>query len=303
LAEIEARGLTKRFGDRLAVDSVSFDVERGETYGLLGPNGAGKTSIMRMLAGLAPISSGTLRVAGLDVARQSRAVRARLGVVTQSDGLDGDLDVRQNLEIFGYLCGLSRAEARRRADEVLEFFDLTPRARDEVAELSGGMRRRLAIARALVARPPIIVLDEPTTGLDPESRIRLWEELALLKRAEVTLLMSTHYMDEAEILCDRLAILHSGRILDEGTPPELIGRHAGAGAADIRLDGATREDVRATLIAAGLPFREVGALFRVTGRDGVAPELPPLGGVQVARRHATLEDVFLALAGRGLSDV
>jgi lipooligosaccharide transport system ATP-binding protein len=302
MAEIEASGLVKCFGQFRAVDGISFTVAAGETYGLLGPNGAGKTSTMRMLAGLSPITAGSLRVAGLDVARHARAVRACLGVVTQNDGLDEELTARQNLEVFGYLMGLSRRRAHRRAGEVLEFFGLADRGGDEVADLSGGMRRRLAIARALVGQPRVVVLDEPTTGLDPESRVRVWEELAALKRAGVTLLMSTHYMDEAETLCDRLAILHSGRILDEGTPPELVLRHAGSGAADVRPISARRDDVRRTLLDAQQPFREVGALFRVTGRDGRPPDLPAIDGVQIAHRAANLEDVFLSLAGRGLRE-
>jgi lipooligosaccharide transport system ATP-binding protein len=302
MAEIEARDLVKTFGTFRAVDGVSFAVTAGETYGLLGPNGAGKTTTMRMLAGLSPITSGSLRLAGLDVAQNPRRVRMSLGVVTQSDGLDEELTVVQNLEVFGYLVGLSRRDARRRAREVLEFFDLLGRADDEVMELSGGMRRRLAIARSLVTRPRVIVLDEPSTGLDPESRVRVWEELATLKQAGVTLLMSTHYMDEAETLCDRLAILYAGRILDEGTPPELVARHAGSAAADVRPETASRDRVRDALTAAGQRFREVGALFRVTGRDGAAPRLPAMEGVKITERAANLEDVFLSLAGRGLAE-
>lgn len=302
VAEIEARELVKSFGALRAVDGVSFDVRRGETFGLLGPNGAGKTSIMRMAAGLSPLTSGSLRVAGIDVARHPRDVRERLGIVTQNDGLDRELSVRQNLELFGYLAGLSRRRARQRTDEILEFFALSPRANDEIHALSGGLCRRLAIARALMARPRVIVLDEPSTGLDPQSRLRVWEELAVLKRTDVTLLMSTHYMDEAETLCDRLAVLHAGRFLDAGAPPELIARHAGGGTCDVRLDGASRETVRGALLASGQPFREVGALFRVAGRDGHAPELPTLSGVRVTMRPANLEDVFLTLTGRGLED-
>jgi lipooligosaccharide transport system ATP-binding protein len=302
VAEIEARNLVKCFGAFRAVDGVSFAVAPGETYGLLGPNGAGKTTTMRMLAGLSPITSGTLHLAGMNVADNPRGVRTCLGVVTQSDGLDEELSVRQNLEVFGFLVGLSRREAARRAAEVLEFFELAGRANDEVDDLSGGMRRRLAIARALITRPRVIVLDEPSTGLDPESRVRVWEELATLKQYGVTLLMSTHYMDEAETLCDRLANLHSGRILDEGTPPELVARHAGSAAADIRPAGLPRERVRAALQAAGARFREVGAMFRVTGFDGRPPLLPALDGVQVTQRAANLEDVFLSLAGRGLGE-
>jgi lipooligosaccharide transport system ATP-binding protein len=302
MAEIEVRELVKRYGTATAVDGISFRVEAGETYGLLGPNGAGKTTTMRMLAGLSPIDAGRIEVAGLDVATQGRAVRALLGVVTQADGLDGDLTVRQNLQVFGDLVGLSRRAARARADEVLEFFALSDKADAEVDELSGGMKRRLAIARALMGRPRVIVMDEPSTGLDPDSRMRVWEELATLKRAGVTLLMSTHYMDEAEMLCDRLAIMADGRILDEGTPAELIARHAGEAALDVRPSGATRDATRAALAATGLPFREVGAVFRVTGRNGEQPALPEIEGVVVTSRAPNLEDVFLRIAGRGLSE-
>ena len=184
-AEIEVHALVKQFGAVRAVDGVSFSVAPGETYGLLGPNGAGKTSIMRILAGLSPPSRGAVRVAGLDVRQEPRAVRDQMGVVTQADGLDTELSVRQNLEVFGFLAGLSVRRARERAAEVLEFFDLEKRAADRIDDLSGGLRRRLAIARALVNRPRVIVLDEPSTGLDPESRTKVWEELAVLKRSGV----------------------------------------------------------------------------------------------------------------------
>ncbi len=303
--EIEVRDLVKRFGDLRAVDGVSFSVEKGETYGLLGPNGAGKTSIMRILAGLSPRSGGSAHVAGIDVREHPRAVRAMMGVVTQADGLDTEVSVRQNLELFGYLSGLTRRASKLRAAEVLEFFALAVRGEDRVDELSGGLRRRLAIARAFVTKPRVIVLDEPSTGLDPESRVKVWEELAVLKRSGVTILLTTHYMDEAEILSDRIAVLHSGRLLDEATPPALIARHAGAPVAEIRLDTpgpAARDRVRKRLDASGQSYREIGALFRVSGRAGRGPELPPLEGVRVTERPANLEDVFLALAGRGLAD-
>ncbi len=303
--EIEVVNLVKEFSGTRAVDGVSFDVARGETVGLLGPNGAGKTSIMRILAGLSPPSGGSARVAGLDVTEAPREVRHIMGVVTQADGLDSDVSVRQNLEVFGYLCGLSRRDAGRRADDVLDFFDLTARAKDRVDELSGGMRRRLAIARALVNRPRVIVLDEPSTGLDPESRVKVWEELAVLKGQGVTILMTTHYMDEAETLSDRIAMLHSGRLLDEAAPHELVTRHAAGGVAEVRPndpDPAARERLRQALDATGYAYRELGAVFRVTGRDGESPALPALPGARVTERPANLEDVFLALAGRGLGE-
>ena len=299
-ALVRVRGLVKRFGAFVAVDGVSFDVHPGETYGLLGPNGAGKTSTMRILSALSPPSGGEVVVAGFDVTRAGRDVRRILGVVTQSDGLDTEVSVRQNLELYGYLAGLSRRRAAERTAEVLRFFDLAERAEDEIDELSGGMKRRLAIARALMTEPRVIILDEPTTGLDPQSRNRVWEELAVLKSTNVTVILSTHYMEEAATLCDRLAILDNGRILDEDTPAALIERHAGHAVAEARLDGASRSGLRAALVAHGYSFREVGAVFLVTAPGGRPPDLSGIGGIRVSHRVPTLEDVFLTLTGREL---
>lgn len=297
---IEVHELEKRFGTFRAVDRVSFSVGAGETFGLLGPNGAGKTTLMRMLAGLSPVNGGRAEVMGLDVASQGRQVRSRLGVVTQSDGLDQELSVRQNLEIFGFVAGLSRARARQRADEVLGFFNLRSRGDDEISELSGGMRRRVAIARALMGSPDVIILDEPSTGLDPESRTRVWEELTELRQTGVTLLMSTHYMDEAEILCDRIAMLDDGRILDIDTPPALVQRHAGSEALEVRAASTTPEQLRAALRDQGIAFRQVGQVLRIIGRDGAPAPRPDLEGAEISVRAPNLEDVFLALAGRQL---
>ena len=299
-ATIQGRDIVKRFGHTAAVDGVTFDVMKGETYGLLGPNGAGKTTLMRLLSALSPLSSGELVVAGLDVTRQGRAVRERLGVVTQQDGLDTDLTVRQNLETYGYFSGLSRRESSRRAAEVLAFFGLNDRANDDIDHLSGGMKRRLAIARAFLMAPDVIILDEPTTGLDPQGRNLVWEKLAALKASGVTILMSTHYMEEAAALCDRIAIMHLGRILDEGTPDELIARHASTEVAQLRVTTDAQADVRAALAAAGHAWREVGAVIHVAGRNGQRPQIPPLQGAHVIYRPGNLEDVFLAVAGRGL---
>jgi lipooligosaccharide transport system ATP-binding protein len=296
---IDVRGLVKHFGSLRAVDGICFAVERGETLGLLGPNGAGKTSTMRVLSGLSPANEGSVHVAGIDALRDGRAVRRVLGVVTQEDGLDPDVNVRQNLELYGFLAGLSRTEAAGRAEEVLGFFALATRAKDSVDDLSGGMKRRLAIARAMMCEPQVIVLDEPTTGLDPHSRNHVWEELARLKSRGVTILMSTHYMDEAATLCDRVAIMDRGRLLDVAPPPELVARHAGASVTELRLDGASRESVRAALRAAGCEWREIGALFRLTGD---APDLGELPGVRLDRRATTLEDAFLNLTGRELRE-
>ena len=300
-AVIRASRITKRFGEVTAVDDVSFEVRRGETYGLLGPNGAGKTTTMRMVSGLSPLSAGDLIVAGIDVSRQGREVRNVLGVVTQQDGLDTDLTVQQNLEMYSYFSGLSRRESRRRAAEVLAFFGLSDRANDDIDHLSGGMKRRLAIARAFMTEPDVIVLDEPTTGLDPQGRNLVWEKLAVLKSSGVTILMSTHYMEEAATLCDRIAIMHVGRILDEGTPDELIGRHASAEVAQLRVGPtAAAADVRSALDATGCAWRQVGNVLHILGRNGQRPQVPSMDGVRVTYRPGNLEDVFLAVAGRGL---
>jgi len=299
---IEVQGLVKCFGSLRAVDGVSFQVDRSETFGLLGPNGAGKTSIMRVLSGLSPVDAGSVHVEGIDALREGRRVRGLLGVVTQADGLDEDVNVRQNLELFGYLAGLSRRRARERAAEVLRFFGLSERAEDKVDELSGGMKRRLAIARALVVEPRVVILDEPTTGLDPHSRTRVWEELALLKAAGVTIFMSTHYMDEAATLCDRIAIMDRGRILSLAPPRTLVERHAGSHVTELRLDGADRHAVRATLREAGFQWREIGAVFRLDGDGASAESLPGLQGVRIDSRPGNLEDVFLQLTGKELRE-
>ena len=299
---ISASGITKNFGELTAVDGVSFDVHKGETYGLLGPNGAGKTTTMRLLSALSPLTSGSLTVAGLDVTSEGRAVRDVLGVVTQQDGLDTDLDPRDNLVIYGVLAGLDYSTAGRRADAVLQFFDLTDRARDEIEYLSGGMKRRLCIARAFMTNPRVIVLDEPTTGLDPHGRSRVWEELQTLKEAGVTVLMSTHYMEEAAALCDRVAIMHHGKILDEGTPDELVNRHAGSEVAVVRVLNGVRRDVVSWIEEAGFDFRVSGMTITVTSGAVGRPDLTGLQGVSVTFRPSNLEDVFLSVAGRGLVD-
>ncbi len=299
---ISASDLTKRFGEIVAVDGISFEVSRGETYGLLGPNGAGKTTTMRMISGLSPLTAGKLTVAGIDVTHQAREVRNVLGVVTQEDGLDTDLDAKQNLIVYGFTAGLSYAEAEKRADAVLMFFDLTDKAHEEIDYLSGGMKRRLAIARAFMTSPRVIVLDEPTTGLDPQGRNRVWQELETMKQGGVTILMSTHYMDEAAALCDRLAIMHHGKILAEGTPDELVTRHAGSEVAQVRVSNGVRQDVVDWIGNAGLDYRDAGAVITVTSRNGARPDLSGLAGVRVSYRPSNLEDVFLTMAGRGLTD-
>ena len=299
---ISASRITKRFGEIVAVDGVSFEVRRGETYGLLGPNGAGKTTTMRMVSGLSPLTGGDLTVAGIDVSRQGREVRNVLGVVTQQDGLDTDLNARDNLITYGFITGLSLEQARRRADAVLMYFDLTDKSNEDIDNLSGGMKRRLAIARAFMTKPQVMVLDEPTTGLDPQGRNRVWQELETMKQAGVTVLMSTHYMDEAAALCDRLAIMHHGKILAEGAPDELVNRHAGPEVAQVRVSNGARQDVVDWIGNAGFDYRDAGAVITVSSPSGSRPDLSGLEGVRVSYRPSNLEDVFLSMAGTKLTD-
>src|SRR5436305_874544 len=223
---IHARGLTKRFGDFAAVDGIDFDVAPGEAFGFLGPNGAGKTSTMRMIGCVSPPSGGTLRVLGRDPQQDGPEIRARLGVVPQQDTLDLELTVRENIVIYGRYFGLKRAELRERADRLLEFVQLDERANDKVEPLSGGMKRRLTIARSLINQPDLMLLDEPTTGLDPQARHLLWDKLYRLKLQGVTLALTTHYMDEAEQLCDRLVVMDKARIVAEGSPRQLIAQYS-----------------------------------------------------------------------------
>ena len=299
---IQATSISKRFGEIVAVDGVSFEVRRGETYGLLGPNGAGKTTTMRMVSGLSPLTGGDLTVAGIDVSREGREVRNVLGVVTQQDGLDTDLNARDNLITYGFITGLSLEQARRRADAVLMYFDLTDKSNEDIDNLSGGMKRRLAIARAFMTKPQVMVLDEPTTGLDPQGRNRVWQELETMKQAGVTVLMSTHYMDEAAALCDRLAIMHHGKILAEGAPDELVNRHAGPEVAQVRVSNGARQDVVDWIGNAGFDYRDAGAVITVSSPSGSRPDLSGLEGVRVSYRPSNLEDVFLSMAGTKLTD-
>src|SRR5579864_4453365 len=221
---VRARGLTKRFGDFTAVDGIDFDLYRGEAFGFLGPNGAGKSSTMRMIGCVSPPSGGQMTILGRDPVRDGSTIRARLGVVPQEDTLDLELTVRENLLVYGRYFGLSREVIRGRIARLLDFVQLSDRAGDQVEPLSGGMKRRLTIARSLVSEPEILLLDEPTTGLDPQARHVVWDRLYRLKQQGVTLVLTTHYMDEAEQLCDRLVIMDQGSIAQEGSPLELIRR-------------------------------------------------------------------------------
>ncbi|HLB18093.1 MAG TPA: ATP-binding cassette domain-containing protein [Gaiellaceae bacterium] len=305
---VHARGLVKRFGELVAVDGVDFDVERGEAFGFLGPNGAGKTSTMRMIGCVSPPSGGTLTILGLNPVTQGADIRARLGVVPQQDTLDMELTVRENIIIYGRYFGLGRSQLGQRADELLEFVQLTERANSRVEPLSGGMKRRLTIARSLVNEPDVLLLDEPTTGLDPQARHTVWDRLFRLKQRGVTLLLTTHYMDEAEQLCDRLVVMDKGKIAAEGSPQELIRRYSTREVVELRFapdqrpeEIASRLDGRLARRLEALPDR---LLLYTDDGDDTASRIHDLGlrPDSVLVRRSTLEDVFLHLTGRTLVD-
>jgi lipooligosaccharide transport system ATP-binding protein len=297
-----------------AVDGVDFDVAPGEAFGFLGPNGAGKTSTMRMIGAVSPVSAGTLTVFGLDPARQGARIRARLGVVPQADTLDNELTVMENLLIYGRYFGLPWNESRRRAKELLEFVQLTDRSNDQVEPLSGGMKRRLVIARALINEPALLLLDEPTTGLDPQARHLLWDRLYRLKQRGVTLCLTTHYMDEAEQLCDRLVVMDKAKIVAEGSPRQLIEQYVTREVLELRFN---RDEGEVGGIAAddsahidhqldGLAERieQLPDRLLVYTADGDATAAAAfergLRPASILVRRSTLEDVFLRLTGRSL---
>jgi lipooligosaccharide transport system ATP-binding protein len=303
---VQARGLTKKFGEFVAVDAIDFDIVKGEAFGFLGPNGAGKTSTMKMITTVSPITEGNLTVLGLDPTTQGRSIRQRIGVVPQEDNLDLELTVAENLYVYGRYHDMSRADIRRRTAELLEFAQLTDRAKSPVEPLSGGMKRRLTIARALINDPELVILDEPTTGLDPQARHALWDRLYRLKQQGATLIITTHYMDEAEQLCDRLVVMDKGVIAAEGSPRDLIAEHAPREVVELRfkdgqqdqavmkLDGlAHRSEVLADRVL--LYTDDAEATQHHMSERGIHPE-------QVLVRRSTLEDVFLRLTGRRLID-
>ena len=303
---IVAHNLVKRFGDFTAVNGIDVEVRRGEAFGFLGPNGAGKSSTMRMISCVSKPSDGTLRIFGLDPVTDGARIRARIGVVPQMDTLDTELSVQENLWIYGRFFDLSRAECRRRTKELLEFAQLTDRADSVVDNLSGGMKRRLSIARSLINEPELLLLDEPTTGLDPQARHVLWDRLYRLKQQGVTLVLTTHYMDEAEQLCDRLVVMDQGRIVAEGSPRSLIEQYATREVLELRFAAGTNEAEGPRAEGLGtrtevLPDRVLvytddgeGALAEAHHR-GLQPE-------SALVRRAGLEDVFLLLTGRTLVD-
>jgi len=301
---ISAANLSKSFGKLVAVDGIEFAVARGEAFGFLGPNGAGKTSTMRMIACVSPVTSGSLTIFGLDPATHGAEIRARLGVVPQEDTLDLELTVRENLQMYGRFFDLPWDEAARRADELLEFVQLQERAKDKVDVLSGGMKRRLSVARALINQPDLLLLDEPTTGLDPQARHLVWDRLYRLKQRGATVVLTTHYMDEAEQLCDRLVVMDKAKIAAAGTPRELIDEYSTREVVELRfpvdeqpnLDGVLKDLVERIEV---LPDRVLlytadgDAATAAVHRQGLRPESALI-------RRGTLEDVFLRLTGRSL---
>jgi lipooligosaccharide transport system ATP-binding protein len=301
---IEARRLTKTFGRRTVVDGVDLEVRRGECVGLLGPNGAGKTTTIHMVACYVRVGGGELRVFGLDPARDARAIKRRLGVVPQEDSLDPDLTVLTNLTVYARYFEIPRAKAAARAAELLQFVQLEERAREPIRILSGGMRRRLALARALISRPDLLILDEPTTGLDPQARHLVWQKLRGLRQGGVTMLLTTHYMEEASQLCDRVLILDEGRILAAGAPAALVDEHVGREVIELHDAGALAPGVLERLTGLSDSVERAGDEVYLYFRDGRSPPavLPLLERAAFAHRPATLEDVFLRLTGRELRD-
>ncbi len=301
---IHARGLTKRFGEFTAVDGIDFDVAPGEAFGFLGPNGAGKTSTMRMIACVSPVTAGTLTILGLDPQADGPRIRSRLGVIPQLDTLDTELSVKDNLVIYGRYFGLPRAEAARRADDLLEFVQLGDRGSSKVEPLSGGMKRRLSIARSLINDPSVMLLDEPTTGLDPQARHLVWERLYRLKQRGVTLVLTTHYMDEAEQLCDRLVVMDKARIVAAGSPRQLIEEYSTREVTVLRFPVGVQETLDGQLEGLGERLERLPDRVLVYSDDGeaaaVAAHQRGLQPETVLVRRSTLEDVFLRLTGRSL---
>ena len=303
---LSASGLTKTFGDFTAVDGIDVQVTRGESFGFLGPNGAGKSSTMKMVAATSPPTGGDLRIFGLDPVTDGAAVRARLGNCPQQDNLDEEITVEENLHVYGRYFGLPRTVIRERTDELLDFAQLTERRKDKVEPLSGGMKRRLTIARSLVNNPEILLLDEPTTGLDPQARHVLWDRLFRLKRQGVTLIITTHYMDEAEQLCDRLVVMDHGRIVAEGSPRSLIQAHSTREVLELRLP--VDDHLHAADLVEGIGERVEALpdrlLVYTDHGDGTLEAVHARGLQPVSSivRRSSLEDVFLHLTGRTLVD-
>ncbi len=299
---VDAKGLKKTFGDLVAVDGISFHVLPGECFGILGPNGAGKTSTIRMIYGFSPLTGGSLEVFGLNISQGWRTIKSRIGVCQQENNLDPDLTVQQNLEVFARYFDVPKQQAGQRAKELLEFIALDHRKNSPVTDLSGGMMRRLVLARALINNPDLVILDEPTTGLDPQSRHQVWERLEQLRAEGLSILLTTHYMDEASRLCDRLVIMDHGRILVEGKPIDLIKKHVGQ---DVIEVAGPSQELRTYIRSQPMAHEDLGHRLIIYGHEGsemfqnISKAYCDEGCIL---RMATLEDVFLKLTGRGLRE-
>jgi lipooligosaccharide transport system ATP-binding protein len=298
---IKAHDLTKKFGSFTAVDHIDFEVHKGECVGFLGPNGAGKTTTVRMIYCFLPLTEGELSVAGMSVAAQAREIKSMVGVAPQEDNLDLDFSVIKNLQVYARYFDISKAEAEKRAREQLKFFQLEEKRDVLISELSTGMKRRLILARALINEPQILLLDEPTTGLDPQARHIVWEEVRSLRKQGVTIILTTHYMDEAAALCDRILLMDNGKVIEQGRPSELIKKHVGADMLEVDNDEKLLQTLKVEFPDAH--FETFGDRIHVftTQPHGVFErflEKNPLTNVTI--RNANLEDVFLKLTGRGL---
>ena len=300
---VQVTDLVKRYGEFTAVNGISFAVEQGECFGILGPNGAGKSSTLRILTAISPATSGSVVIDGLDVAKQPRLVKALLGVVPQDEDLDTDLPVLQNLLVYSRYFRMPPKLALESATEALHFFELGDRADTKVDTLSGGMKRRLVIARAMLNRPKVLVLDEPTTGLDPMGRHLVWERLLELRRQGITTVLSTHNMEEATALCRRLVIIDHGQIIAEGPPSELVRQSAGREVVEVRPPLGEISAVRGRLTELGLHVERAGTALLAYGSDAIELERQLASeGLQVLYRTANLEDVFLRLTGRSIEE-
>jgi len=303
MAIIKTKNLTRKFKDLVAVDTVNLEVEEGECFGLLGPNGAGKTSLIRMITAVSPPTKGDIWVQGNNLRTHSRQVKAILGVVPQLDNLDEDLTVFQNLMTFARYFGIPKNEARRRSMEILSLFELQNKCNSRIRQLSGGMKRRLLLARGLINMPKIMVLDEPTLGLDPQAKYLVWHKLTELKSQGVTQLLCTQNMEEANVLCDRVAIMHQGKILSLDTPQKLISRYVGNEVWEIGLNSEEKDRTVKELERRGLDFEDVGSeihVFHIEAEESISGLVSSLG--RLRRRPATLEDVFFRLTGRSLAE-
>lgn len=302
---VSAQNLVKKFSNFIAVDHVDFSIEEGECFGFLGPNGAGKTSTMKMIYCFSAVSEGCLQVMGFDVKRDPVKIKRQLGVVPQEDSLDPDLSVIDNLVIYANYFDIPRKQARAKAEELLDFLQLSEKKNEKVPKLSGGMKRRLVIARSLMNQPKLLVLDEPTTGLDPQARLLIWNKLRSLKKEGVSMILTTHYMDEAAQLCDRLVIMDHGKILALGRPQDLILEHVGKEVYEIRGDHERLSQLRKNYLARGFDAEVFGDSLYLFVRDGMVSSealFHELKDLDFHRRMASLEDVFLKVSGRELRD-